>query len=266
VSSSETLDLALRLWPQARDTGTVADPGDLDRLLAAEGLPGAPGYDCGIRTTFACFGPDEEAAFALPTGEQPRSDEDGRFLAHLVVTRTLLAVGLSIDERVDAALTTAHALSWATVGASDYHQSAAALATSLWLVALDPLGTSDRPLAIDWSPECFRSERWDADERLFSHYDMRERALDWAAYVSYDPARHAGCSIWTLVEPLLRLEQDTRARLALAQLSASGDQGQRANAAAMLERNRIAELLRGYFGPSGASGAAVRPPWSGAAP
>ncbi|MGE0227929.1 MAG: hypothetical protein AB7I38_00595 [Dehalococcoidia bacterium] len=261
MAGSELLDLALRLWPQARDRGTVDDPADLDRLLEAQGLPGAPGYECGLRSTFACFGPDEAASFTLPTGEQPGSDEGARFLAHLVVTRTLLAVGLSIDERVAAAMTSAHALSWATAGGGNYHQEPIALAMSLWLIALDPDGSSDRPLPIDWSVECLQGEWWDPDERLFSHYDMRERALDWAAYVSYDPTRHEGCSIWTIVEPLLRLEADTRARLALAQLSGAADVGQRANAAAMLERNRVAGMLRSYFGPAGTNGSTAQPGW-----
>jgi hypothetical protein len=263
VSTSTTLDLALRLWPQARDQGVVDDPEDLDRLLSAQGLPGAPGYDCGLRNTFACFGPDEEAAFALPTGERPDSDGSARFIAHLAVTRTLLAVGLSIDERVSGALAEAHALSWLTSGGGNHHQTPLALATSLWLVALDPLSGSDRPFAIDWSADCFQDdERWDPDERLFSHYDVRERALDWAAYMSYDPARHAGCSVWTIVEPLLRLEQDTRARLALSQLAGASDAGERAPAAAMLDRNRIAELLRAYLSSSGTEAGGVRPPWA----
>lgn len=261
MASSEILELALRLWPQARDQGTVDRPDDLDRLIEAQGLPGAPGYECGLRSTFACFGPDEEAAFTLPAGEQPASDEAARFLAHLIVTRTLLAVGLSVDERVEAAMTAAHAWSWATSGGGNHHREPLALATSLWLIALDPDSASDRPLAIDWSAGCFQGDWWDPEERLFSHYDIRERGLDWAAYVSYDPARHAGCSIWTIVEPLLRLEQDTRARLALAQLSAASDVGQRANAAAMLERNRVAGMLRGYFGPAGANGSTARPGW-----
>ncbi len=263
MPDSEILDLALRLWPQARDQGTVAGPADLDRLLEAQGLPGAPGYECGIRSTFACFAPDEEAAFALPTGERPASDEEGRFLAHVLVTRTLLAVGLAIDERADGAMTSAHALSWTTTGGGNYHQTPLALATSLWLVALDPLSTSDRPLAIDWSAACYQRDWWDPEDRLFSHYDVRERALDWAAYVSYEPPRRRGCSIWTVVEPLLRLEQDTRARLALAQLSASADTGETAPAAAMLERSRIAGLLRAYFGQSGVDAGGVRPPWGG---
>ena len=261
MSSSEILDLALRLWPQARDQGTVNDPADLDRLLESQGLPGAAGYECGLRSTFACFAPDEEATLTLPTGEQPGSDESARFLGHLIVTRTLLAVGLSIDERVDAAMITAHALSWATSGGGNFHQEPIALATSLWLIALDPDSASDRPLAIDWSAACFERDWWDPHERLFSHYDIRERGLDWAAYVSYDAARHEGCSIWTIVEPLLRLEADTRARLALAQLSGATDVGQRANAAAMLERNRVAGMLRSYFGPTGSNGSAARPGW-----
>ncbi len=263
MPNSEVLDLALRLWPQARDQGTVDDPADLDRLLEAQGLPGAPGHECGIRSTFACFAPDEEATFALPTGERPAADEDARFLAHVLVTRTLLAVGLSIDERADGAMTSAYALSWATAGGGNYHQAPLALATSLWLVALDPMSTSDHPLAIDWAATCYERDWWDPEDRLFSHYDIRERALDWAAYVSYDTARHRGCSMWTLVEPLLRLEQDTRARLALAQFSASTDAGEPAPAAAMLDRNRIAGLLRGYFSQSQSGTGGGRTPWGG---
>lgn len=246
MASNEILDLALRLWPQARDQGTVIDPNDLDRLLAAQGLPGAPGYEGGVRSTFACFGPDEVATFTLPTGEQPPSDEAARFLAHVLVTRTLLGVGLSIDERVEGAMTSAYALSWMAI-VGGYHQPPLALAATLWLVALDPLSTSDRPLAIDWSAPLYQGGWWDPDDRLFSHYDVRERALDWAAYVSYDTSRLQGCSIWTLVEPLLRLERDDRARLALSQLASASDAGEQAGAAAMLERNRVANLLRAYF-------------------
>jgi hypothetical protein len=263
MPNSEILALALRLWPQARDQGTVDDPDDLDRLLEAQGLPGAPGYDGGVRSTFACFGPDEPATFTLPTGEVPATDDEARFIAHVLVTRTLLAVGLSIDERVDGAMTSSYALSWTTSGGGNYHSTPLALATTLWLVALDPASSSDRPLAIDWSAALYQRDWWDPDDRLFSHYDVRERALDWAAYVSYDTSRHQGCSLWTIVEPLLRLEHDTRARLALAQFSASSDSGERAAAAAMLERNRIAGLLRAYLGQTGVDSGGVRPPWAG---
>ena len=246
---SEVLALAMRLWPQARDRGSVDDPADLDRLLEAQGLPGAPGQDCGLRHTFACFPPGTEAALTLPTGEQPHSDESARFTAHLLVTRTLLAAGLAIDERVSGAMCDAYALSWTTRDGGHHHQPPLALATSLWLIALDPLSASDRPLPIDWSAQCFRQhDYWDAEERLFSHYDMRERALDWAMYVSTDAQRHAGVSVWTIVEPLLRLGQDSRVRMALGRFAEAADAGgERAPAAAMLERNRISGLLRDHL-------------------
>ncbi|MDO9445217.1 MAG: hypothetical protein Q7K37_07860, partial [Dehalococcoidia bacterium] len=70
MTHSDVLTLALRLWPSVRDTGQVADAGDLDRLLAAQGQPGALGYDQGVRGTFACFAPDEEATLTMPTGER----------------------------------------------------------------------------------------------------------------------------------------------------------------------------------------------------
>ena len=259
---SEVLALAMRLWPQARDRGSVDDPADLDRLLEAQGLPGAPGQDCGLRHTFACFPPDAEAALTLPTGEQPASDESARFTAHLLVTRTLLAAGLSIDERVTGAMCDAYALSWLMRDGGLLeergHRAPLALAVSVWLVALDPLSLSDRPLPIDWSAECFRQhDYWDPEYRLFSHYDIRERALDWAMYVSADAQRHAGVSVWTIVEPLLRLEQDSRVRMALGQFAEAADAGgEHAPAAAMLERNRISGMLREHLaGARGTTGA-----------
>ena len=256
MADSDVLDLALRLWPQARDRGDVGDPADLDRLIEAQGRPGAPGQDCGQRYTFACFPPEAGAELSLPTGERANSDEDARFIGHLLVTRTLLAVGLSVDERVLGAMCDAHARSWATSGGG-YHQSPLALAVSLWLVALDPSSQSDRPLPIDWSAECFRQhDHWDPpDDRLFSHYDIRQRALDWAMYVAVDPGRHAGVSIWTIVEPLLRLQQDHRVRVALDRSGEAADAGgEQASAAAMLERNRIAGLLRVYLGLADTTG------------
>ena len=199
MSESEILDLALRIWPQARDSGVIDDPDDLDRLLASQNQPGAPNHDCGQRYTFACFAPDAEAKLSLATGESADGD-DARFIAHLLVTRTLLAVGLAIDERVTGAMADAYAFSWTAAG-SDYRQSPLALAASLWLVALDPSANSDHPITIDWASDCFDdAERWDPDYRLFSHYDIRERALDWAMYVSGAPRRIEGVSVWTLVE------------------------------------------------------------------
>lgn len=254
MSDSAILDLAQRLWPSARDTGSVANPEDLDTLLAAQGGPGATGYDCGLRTTFACFAPDQDAsAFTLPTGERPSDDAEGRFIAHVLVTRVLLGAGLSIDPRVTEALCAAHALSWAA-GGTDYLQTPLALATALWLPALDPDSSSDRPLPIDWTADCFRdTERWDPEYRLFSHYDVRERALDWAVYASTRPERREGVSMWTIVEPLLRMERDSRASIALAQFADSADPSSTAPvpAAAMLERRRISEALRAQLGSAG---------------
>ena len=247
MAGAPIIDLILRLWPRARDEGVVADPSDLDLLLATQGAPGAPGRDCGLRHTFACFGPDRVASFTLPTGERTSSDEEARFVGHLLATRLMLAAGLSIDERVTRAMCDAYGLSWTASTGGHYGQTPLALAVSLWLVALDPLSITDRPLPIEWDAECYRdANRWDPEYRLFSHYDMRERALDWTTYVSVDPTRRGGVSIWTIVEPLLRLRDDSRSRLALAQLDDAGDVGApAASAASMLERNRVALLLWG---------------------
>jgi len=242
------LDLALALWPRMRDGGAVEDPSDLDRMLAVQGLPGAPGVERGVLGTFACFPPGEPASLTLATGEVTASEDEARFVGHLLVTRTLLAAGMHVDERVTQALVDAHALSWTAKGGENYHQTPLALATSLWLVALDPQSASDRPLPIDWDvPAYADGERWDLAYRLFSHYDVRERATDWAAYVSGDPSRHAGCSIWAIIEPLLRMAEEARVRIALAALSeaAERDRG-RGPAAAMLERGRIAALLQAF--------------------
>ena len=238
---SEVLHLALGLWPQVRDRGAVDDPAALDTLLGSLGQPGAPGYEGGVRSTFACFAPDEDASsFTLPTGERPASDDEGRLIAHILVTRTLLGAGLHVDRRVLQAMGDTFALTWCVRGA--YLASPLALATSLWLVALDPLRKSDRPIPIDWTPALYQDpERWDTDYRLFSHYDIRERALDWVVYASVDPARHRGCSVWSIVEPLLRLTDD-RAYSALADTEVED-----VPAAAMLERGRIEGLLRAFI-------------------
>jgi hypothetical protein len=264
VSESPILDLALRLWPGVRDGSAVEDPSDLDTLLAAQGQPGAPGHDCGLTATFACFPPDAEAALTLPTGEPSASDEEARLLGHLAVTRTLVAAGLALDDRVVHAMSAAHALTWTTEGGAPYHTTPLVLAVSLWLVALDPLAGDDRPLPIDWSAACFERDWWDPDYRLFSHYDIRERALDWAAYVARDPARHRGVSGWTIAEPVLRLGADSRAGIALPLLASSAETpaagGAPLPASASLERGRIALLVQGYLQSTDPGGdGAVRP-------
>ena len=257
VSDTPVLDAALRLWPAARDGGAVDDTDELDALLDAFGQPGAPGHDCGVSTTFACFAPDADAALTLPTGEASASDEEARLIGHIAVTRTLMAAGLGVDARVTQAMATAHALTWTTEGGGNYHTTPLALGAALWLVALDPLTGDDRPLPIDWSPGCFERDWWDPDYRLFSHYDIRERALDWAARVAREPSRHPGCSGWTIAEPLLRLGGDSRVDIALPMLTTgaeSATDGGAIRAAASLERGRIAALVQAYLQSAGAGG------------
>ena len=113
------------------------------------------------------------------------------------------------------------------------------------------------PIAIDWEAACYDDpERWDPDYRLCSHYDVRERALDWTVYVSGDPQRRAGVSRWTIIEPLLSMESDDRVAFALSQLSEAEDVSQEvAPAAVMLERSRVAALLQGYLASRTGSGA-----------
>ena len=247
MSTSPVLDLAIRLWPQVRDRGAVDDPNDLDTLLAAQGHPGAPGYDGGVRRTFACFPPDEDATFVLSTGERSRDDAEARLIAHILVTRTLIGAGLSVDRRVQGALGDAYAMTWAVQGA--YDASPLVLASSIWLAAVDPQQSSDHPLSIDWAPAYYQdAERWDVEYRLFSHYDIRERMLDWVTFASGATSRHPGCSVWTLVEPLMRIT-DARAPIALMQFGEASDEESEepVPAAAMLDRARISALLRAYL-------------------
>jgi hypothetical protein len=54
--------------------------------------------------------------------------------------------------------------------------------------------------------------------------------------------------VWTVVEPLLRMENDWRTAQTLGQLSeVAGSGSEQAPAAAMLERNRVANLLRAHL-------------------
>ncbi len=249
VTVDDSLALALELWPDARDYGQVKDASALDGLLESLGQPGAIGFDCGLRNTFTCFAPDETAVITLPSGEKTMSDSEARFIGHVLVTRTLLAAGLHVDQRVISAMAASYAFSWTALGGR-YGQTPLALATSLWLIALDPLSNSDRPIAIEWDAECFDDpQRWDLQYRLFSHYDIRGRAIDWVVYVASAVERREGCSIYTIVEPLLRMGGDNQVGLALSSYSQSEDATLAAvNAAAMLDRGRVATLLKSYLG------------------
>ncbi|MFN8638404.1 MAG: hypothetical protein U0360_02865 [Dehalococcoidia bacterium] len=194
---------------------------------------------------FACFGNYGTPRRSTPPTESDSGDDAaGRFIAHVLVTRVLLAAGLSIDPRV----TEAPCAPCPVVGRG-WHglpPEPARARDRAWLPALDPDSSSDRPLPIDWTADCFRdAERWDPEYRLFSHYDVRERALDWAVYASSRPERREGVSMWTIVEPLLRMERDSRASIARA---VRGQRGLSSAACpaqaflAMLERRRIAAL------------------------
>ena len=63
-------------------------------------------------------------------------------------------------------------------------------------------------------------------------------------FASGNAARRDGCSRWTIIEPLLRLKDDSRTRLALSAYAESEDAVEtNASAASMLERGRISNLL-----------------------
>ncbi|MEI7926656.1 MAG: hypothetical protein WCI61_10795, partial [Chloroflexota bacterium] len=133
-----------------------------------------------------------------------------------------------------------------------YDASPLALGASIWLAALDPQQSSDRPLPIDWAPAFYQdAERWDVDYRLFSHYDIRERILDWISFASVAPSRHPGVSVWTLAEPLMRIP-DGRSQTVLAVFAEASDETETPiPAAAMLDRARVAGLLRAYVASPG---------------
>lgn len=246
MKDTETIELALRLWPEARDSGYVSDPTTLDILLQTLGNKGALGYECGLRTTFSPSSQsDNLAPILLPTGEKTPTDElNTKLIANILITRTLIAAGLHVDERVIRSMADTYAFCWAPKG-NAVIASPLARACSLWLIALDPSSASDKPLPVSWDAECFNNpEIWDTDYRLISHYDVRERAMDWAVFVSGDTARRDGCSRWTIIEPLLRLKDDSRTRIALSAYAESEDAVEiNASAASMLERGRIANLL-----------------------
>ena len=246
MKDKETIELALQLWPEARDVGYVSDPTMLDILLQTLGTKCALGYECGLRTTFSPSSQSNNLPhIMLPTGEKTSTDElNTRLIANIIITRTLLAAGLHVDERITSSMADTYAFCWAPKD-NAIAVSPLARACSLWLIALDPASASDKPLPVSWNAECFNNPRiWDTDYRLISHYDVRERAMDWVVFVSGSPVRRDGCSRWTIIEPLLRLKDDSRTRIALSAYAESQDAVEtNASAASMLERGRIANLL-----------------------
>ena len=235
------VDLALEIWPGLRDGNNLEDLSDLDILLESQGIPTAYGSSEGISATFGGFTESVSQAVTLPTGETTSSLEEAQLLCHMVVTRTLMSAGLVVDRRVQEAMGQAYANTWCVKG--DYTTTPLVLSASLWLVALDPQNHSDTPLPIDWTAPIYENSLvWDTEYRLFSHYDIKERALDWAVHVSHDNERHQGCSRWNIIEPLLRIE-DERAGLAVTNfLNQLEEDTENISARYIIERSRIAKL------------------------
>lgn len=237
-----TIEIVLDTWPSIRDGQVSNDISLLDQLLSLFGEKNAFGVEQGIDSTFSGFADEDNQRIVLPSGEFTSTPNEAKLLAHILITRLLVAAGLHVDRRVQGALGDAYANTWCVKG--EYITTPLVLAHSLWLIALDPQNHSDIPLAINWDPTYYQnSGAWNLGYRLFSHYDVKERALDWAVHVSQSPDRYVGCSRWNIVEPLIRIN-DERAHLAIKQLSDTVDKEiEGIGAAEILERSRIFGLL-----------------------
>lgn len=229
-------------WPSIRDGQVISDISVLDYLLSLLGKKNAFGIAQGLNNTFSGFTDEDDQNIVLPSGESTRTPDEARLLAHILITRLLVGAGLDVDRRIQSALGDAYANTWCVKG--EYRTTPLVLAHSLWLIALDSQNHSDVPLVINWEPTYYQNAKvWDLNYRLFSHYDVKERALDWAVHVSHSSDRYAGCSRWNIIEPLIRIN-DERAHLAIKQLSESTDpEVQGIGAAEILERSRISRLL-----------------------
>ncbi len=235
------IDIALEIWPVLRNGNNLEDLSHLDILLESRGISTAYGRTEGISATFGGFVEPVYSSITLPTGETTSSLEEAKLLCHIIVTRTLMSAGLDVDRRVQEAMGQAYANTWCVRG--DYNTTPLVLGTSLWLIALDSQNHSDTPLPIDWNASMYENSMiWDTEYRLFSHYDIKERALDWAVHVSHENERHRGCSRWNIIEPLLRIE-DERAELAVANfLNQLEENTENLSAKYIMERSRIAKL------------------------
>ena len=241
-----TIEIIFDIWPSLRDGHEIRDMAVLDHLLSLFGGENAFEAARGLNSTFSGFTNDDNQQISLPTGESTCTPDEAKLLAHILITRLLIGAGLHVDRRVQGALGDAYANTWCVKG--EYRTTPLVLAHSLWLIALDPQNHSDTPLAIDWEPIYYQdSDGWDLNYRLFSHYDVKERALDWAVHVSQSPDRYVGCSRWNIVEPLIRIN-DERAHLAIKGLSDTIDiEIEGIGAAEILERSRISALLEKNF-------------------
>ena len=231
-------------WTEVRDTGSLSDLGILDQLLQRIGKDGAPGYECGIFDTFSIFDKNEDAKIFLSTGEETSSDTEARFIGNLLAIRLFLAAGFMFDAKIISALASTYGLSWTKKIGGNYGHSSLSLAISLWLIALDPKPESDEPFNINWELQCFQNNVfWDLDYNLFSHYDIKERMLDWCIYAINNEDTIRDISIFTILEPLLHLQNDSRAKIVIDKFSDLNDHYASKNASTLIEKKRIADLV-----------------------
>ena len=238
------IDSIQSAWTEIRDNGSLSNVKILDQLLERIGQEGAPGYECGILDTFSVFSPSEDAKIILPTGEETNSDSEARFIANLLALRLFLAAGFIFDGKIISALASTYGLSWTRKIGGNYGHSSLSLAISLWLIGLDPKPESDEPFNINWNLQCFQnSELWDLDYNLFSRYDIKERMLDWCIYAVNNEAIMKDISIFTILEPLLLLQNDSRAKIVIDKFSDLNDHHESKSASTLIEKKRIADLV-----------------------
>jgi hypothetical protein len=231
-------------WVQLRDKGALDDLEILDILMGKIGLAGSPGYDCGIRDTFSIFSIDDDAKIFLPTGELTKSDEEARFIANILAIRLFLAAGFGFEAKIINALASTYAMSWAKKSGNNYGHSALTLAMSIWLIALEPKPESDEPFPINWDIPCFDNpEIWNFEFNLHSRYDIRERILDWCILIVNNTTLINDVSIFTILEPILYMKNDFRAKLFLDKFSELQDHHESSTASTLMEKKRIVDLI-----------------------
>tara|TARA_Y100001970_G_C14249673_1_gene870854 strand:- start:3138 stop:3887 length:750 start_codon:yes stop_codon:yes gene_type:complete len=244
MENTALIDSMQSAWVEVRDTGSLSDVAILDQLLQRIGQEGAPGYECGVLDTFSIFDKNEDAKIILSTGEETTSDTEARFIGNLLAIRLFLAAGFIFDAKIISALASTYGLSWTKKIGGNYGHSSLSLSISLWLIALDPKPESDEPFNINWELECFQNnELWDLDYNLFSRYDIKERMLDWCIYAVNNEDTMRGISIFTILEPLLQLRNDSRAKIVIDKFSDLNDHHESKSASTLIEKKRISDLI-----------------------
>ena len=135
-------------------------------------------------------------------------------------------------------------MSWAKKSGNNYGHSALSLATSIWLIALEPKPESDEPFPINWDIPCFDNpEIWNFEFNLHSRYDIRERILDWCILIVNDTTLINDVSIFSILEPILYMKNDSRAKLFLDKFSELQDHHESSTVSALMEKKRIVDLI-----------------------